>query len=62
MHVNTWQPDPWLGGYWWHRWVNGDAPVERHYVSKFKAWRPLQQRPRDGTTVRHKTGGLKRVA
>ena len=62
MHENTLQWSPWDGYYWWHRWKNGDASVERRYVSKFKAWRPIQQRPRDGTVVRHKTGGLRRVA
>jgi len=62
MHINTKQVDPWFGTYWWHRWENGAAPRVPRFVDKFKAWRPIQQRPRDGTTVRHKTGGLKRVA
>ncbi len=62
MHVNTRRRDPWLGVYWWHRWENGRAPVEPRYVDKHRAWRPIQQRPRDGTVVRHKTGGLRRVS
>lgn len=62
MHENTLRIDPFFGRYWWHRWVNGDAAVVPVYVSKFQAWRPTQQRPRDGTVVRHKTGGLRRIA
>ena len=61
MHINTWYCDPFFGSYWSHRWENGDAPKVPVYTSKFQAWRPRQQRPRDGTVVRHKTGGLKRV-
>ncbi len=62
MHVNTRHYD-WHYGEWWsHRWENGDAKIVPSYVSKFRAWRPTQQRPRDGTSVRHKTGGLKRVS
>lgn len=62
MHENTLHHDPWSGWYWWHRWINGDSARIPSFVSKFRAWRPLQQRPRDGTVVRHKTGGLRRVA
>lgn len=62
MHENIQQWSPFGGWYWWHRWVNGAAEVVQLYVSKFKAWRPTQQRPRDGTVVRHKTGGLGRVS
>ena len=62
MHENILQWSPWMGYWWWHRWVNGDAPRIPVYVDKFKAWRPLQQRPRDGTVVRNKTGGLRRAA
>lgn len=61
MHENIRQWDPWSGWYWWHRWQNGDAALIPAFVSKFRAWRPLQQRPRDGTIIRHKTGGLQRV-
>lgn len=59
MHENTLQWNRWDGYYWWHRWKNGDAAVTPVFVSKFTAWRPTQQRPRDGTVVRHKTGGLR---
>ncbi len=62
MHINTRHQDPWFGFYWWHRWENGRAAVEPRYVDKHQAWRPLRQRPRDGTVVRHKTGGLRRVS
>ena len=62
MHENTLYNDPWLGRWWSHRWVNGDAKKVPVYTSKFRAWRPTQQRPRDGTIVRHKTGGLRKVA
>lgn len=47
---------------WWHRWKNGDASIIPGYVSKYTVWRPKQQRARDGTVVRHKTGGLKKIA
>lgn len=46
----------------WSTWMNGRAEVIPVYVDKFKAWRPTQQRPRDGTIVRHKRGGLKNVS
>jgi len=62
MHINTLQWSPFDGYYWWHRWVNGAAPKVPVYTSKFMAWRPTQQRARDGTIVRNKTGGLKRVS
>jgi len=62
MHENTQHKDPYAGWYWWHIWKNGDAAVVRNYVSKYRAWRPTQQRARDGTVVRHRTGGLKRVS
>lgn len=44
-------------------WIVERVPV----VPRFKPmgalpWRPLQQRARDGTLVRHKTGGLWRNA
>jgi len=61
MHENTLQYSPFDGWYWWHRWKNGDAAVIPFYADKSEAWRPTQQRPRDGTMVRHKTGGLKRA-
>jgi hypothetical protein len=61
MHENTLHPDFEGGFYWWHRWINGEAPVVKEYVDKFRAWRPLQQRPRDGTVVRNRTGGLGKV-
>lgn len=55
--------DPFSRQYYWiTRWKNGDAEIVPAYVSKWHAWRPTQQRPRDGTRVRHKTGGLKRVS
>ena len=62
MHENILQWSPFDGYYWWHRWVNGRAAKVPVYTNKFKAWRPTQQRPRDGTIVRHKTGGLKKVS
>lgn len=63
MHENKKFWDPYLRGYvYWSTWLNGRAEVVPTYVSKFRAWRPTQQRPRDGTVVRHRTGGLKRVS
>lgn len=62
MHENILQWSPFDGYYWWHRWVNGAAARIPAFVSKFRAWRPVQQRSRDGTVVRHKTGGLKRAS
>jgi hypothetical protein len=62
MHENIEHRDPWFGHYWVHRWINGDAAKVPVYTSKFRAWRPTQQRARDGTIVRHKTGGLRKVA
>lgn len=63
MHENTSFWDPFLGAMiYWSSWRNGRAAVVPAYVSKFMAWRPTQQRPRDGTVVRHRTGGLKRVS
>lgn len=59
MHENTLQWSPLDGYYWWHRWKNGRAEVVPVYVDKWAAWRPTKQRPRDGTVVRHKTGGIK---
>jgi len=47
MFVNTWHSDPW-GSYWFHRWENTPAPIVPQFVDKFKAWRPQQQRARDG--------------
>ena len=63
MHENTrhWWPFDRIW-YWTHNWKNGDASKVPQYVDKFQAWRPLQQRARDGTAVRHKTGGLQRLA
>lgn len=61
-HENTLRHSYYDGWYWTRRWENGDAKNVPVYTSKFKAWRPTQQRPRDGTIVRHKTGGLKRVS
>jgi hypothetical protein len=61
MFVNTWHHDVWFGDWWSHRWENGDAKVVPIYVDKFRAWRPTQQRPRDGTVVRHKRGGLRKA-
>ena len=46
----------------WSTWTNDRAEVVPNYVDKFKVYRPLQQRPRDGTVVRHRTGGLKKVS
>jgi hypothetical protein len=63
MHENKKHWDPFLGCYvYWSTWLNGRAEVVPAYVSKFRVWRPVQQRPRDGTMVRHRTGGLKRVS
>ena len=63
MHENKKHWDPYLRCYiYWSRWLNGRAEVVPAYASKFKAWRPTQQRPRDGTVIRHRTGGLKRVS
>lgn len=63
MHKNSSVWDPYLGAMrYWSAWMNGRAARLPRYVSKFKAWRPIQQRPRDGTVVRHRTGGLRRVA
>lgn len=61
MHENIEKRDPWFGVYWLHSWRNSAAAVIPVYENKFRAWRPTQQRPRDGTVVRHKTGGLGRV-
>lgn len=62
MHDNILFHNPFDGWYWWHRWINGEAPKVPSYVDKFRAWRPTSQRARDGTKNRHKTGGLKRVS
>lgn len=62
MHENTLHYDRWSGWWWSHRWLNGASEKVPVYTSKFRAWRPTQQRPRDGTIVRHKTGGLRKVA
>lgn len=63
MHENTRRWDYMSRRYYyWSSWRNGRATVVPAYVDKFKAWRPTQQRPRDGTVVRHRTGGLKRVS
>ncbi len=63
MHVNTFHPRTYSWSAWWsHTWMNGPAEKVPVYTDKFRAWRPTQQRPRDGTIVRHKTGGLKRVS
>lgn len=62
MHENILQWDPFSGHYWWHRWRNGEAPVVPAFVSKFTVWRPTQQRARDGTVARHRTGGLKKTS
>jgi hypothetical protein len=43
-------------------WVPGRAPVVPKYIDKSRAYRPTQQRARDGTHVRHRTGGLKKVS
>ena len=62
MHKNVKRWDPFLHCYYyWSSWRNGDAEVVPVYVSKFLPWRPTKQRARDGTVVRHRTGGLKRV-
>lgn len=62
MHVNVEHRDLWCGVWWSHHWRPPAGEVVPVYVNKYRAWRPTQQRPRDGTTVRHKTGGLKRVS
>lgn len=62
MHENTLQRDPYFGFYWWHRWKNGAAAMVPTFMSKYRAWHPTQQRPRDGTLVRHKSGGLRKLA
>lgn len=55
--------DPWRGRrIYYSIWKNGNAEVVPKYVDKYRAYRPLQQRPRDGTVVRNRTGGLKRVS
>jgi hypothetical protein len=61
MHVNELRENRWYGNWWIHRWENGDSEKVPQYVDKFRAWRPLQQRPRDGTTVRNRTGGPRRI-
>lgn len=38
----------------WSTWKSGPAPVVPVYINKFQIYRPMQQRPRDGTVVRHK--------
>lgn len=63
MHENTRMWDPYLRCYIYRStWRNGHARIVPAYISKWKAWRPTQQRPRDGTVVRHKTGGLRKIA
>lgn len=55
MHENTQHQDPVTRQvYWWHRWVSDPAEVVRRFVNKFRAWRPLQQRARDGTAPNNK--------
>lgn len=58
MHeTKTWYC-PWL-----HRdvkfstWRNGDAEIIPRFVDKSRAWRPTQQRPRDGIIVRSMAHG-----
>ena len=62
MHENTLLYSPFDGWCWSRRWKNGAAALVPVLVSKFRAWRPTQQRARDGTAVRHKKGGLRRTA
>lgn len=63
MHENKKHWDTFLRCYvYWSTWQNGRAEVVPGYVSKFRAWRPIQQRPRDGTIIRHKTGALRNVS
>jgi hypothetical protein len=55
--------DPFLGRRVnWSTWRNGPAEVIPRYIDKSRAYRPMQQRARDGTVVRHRTGGLKKVS
>jgi hypothetical protein len=42
----------------WSTWRPEPAEVVPAYVDKHTAYRPLQQRARDGTAVRHKNGGI----
>lgn len=62
MYINTLLPDYPCGFRWWHRYQVPPAAIVPWFVDKSSAWRPVQQRPRDGTVVRHKTGGLRRVS
>lgn len=62
MYVNTLLPDYPFGFRWWHRYQRPPGKVVPVFTDKSSAWRPVQQRPRDGTAVRHKTGGLRRVS
>jgi len=63
MHENTVHWDHFLHCYvYWSTWKNGHAEIVPKYVDKFTAWRPTQQRARDGTVVKHKKGGLKKVS
>jgi hypothetical protein len=63
MHENTKHWDPFVRCYvYWSTWQNGRAAVVPVYISKFRAWRPTQQRARDSTIVRHKRGGLKKAS
>jgi hypothetical protein len=53
--------DPFLGRQVkWSTWRPGPAEVVQTYVDKHTAYRPLQQRARDGTVVRHKKDGIAR--
>lgn len=52
MFVNTYHSSPWFSSYWSHRWENGPAARVPKFVDKFTAWRPKQQRPRDGTEAK----------
>jgi hypothetical protein len=58
FHVSEYW-DPWRGRVRWSAWRNEPAEVVPRYVDKSTAYRPIQQRPRDGTVIRHRTGGLR---
>ena len=62
MYVNRIVPDFRGGFYWVHRYQRPATRIIPVFEDKSSAWRPLRQRPRDGTITRHKTGGLRRVS
>lgn len=59
MYEVTSYYDPFLGRRInWSRWQPEPAPAIRIYLDKYMAYRPLQQRARDGTVIRHKTNRI----